>query len=191
VATDLDRLLESIDPRAVRDRVAARVDDAVNSFPWRRASIGRWDDFQRCLAEFHSHIASAALHSAFRADSLDFDWGRCVHLLRGAFGGEGEKAAFEMGRTGAEGGLLRVLRTIAEGLVEDFSENEVSARIVQWWQSRSSDELLQAADEYIEKWGHLLPSELTEGSAARLRVNFLQVLREHPRLLRRVRRVGG
>ena len=45
-------------------------------------------------------------------------------------------------------------------------------------------------DEYLKKYGHLLPSELTEGSAARVRANFPKVLAQHPKILQKTRRLG-
>jgi len=54
----------------------------------------------------------------------------------------------------------------------------------------SVEEQLAASTEYLQKYGHLLPSELTEGSAARIRANLPKVLEEHPHLIQRLRQVG-
>ena len=43
--------------------------------------------------------------------------------------------------------------------------------------------------EYISKHGHLLPSELVEGSAVRIRMFFIKVLEEHPRLIKNLRKL--
>ena len=48
----------------------------------------------------------------------------------------------------------------------------------------------QASTEYLDKYGHLLPSEMTESSAARIRGGFFTVLENHPKLVQRLRRVG-
>ena len=191
MATKLERLLENIDPSRTYDQVSARVDRAVNTFAMRRTVIGDWDQYRRILAEFCRHIEKAVLR--IRSDvpvSNEFYWGQCVNHLNRAFGPTGYKAAFEMVRTGKEGGLYRILRTIADLMAENYAENEISARISHYWRHLTVDEQLAASKEYLRKYGHLLPAELTEGSAARLRANFPRVLEEHPKMVHRMRRVG-
>ena len=129
------------------------------------------------------------IRSGFSADP-EIDWGRCYYLLVKEFGLNGEKAAFEMVRTGVEQGLYGVLRAIARRMIDEYSGNEIAARIATFWESLSTDEKLAASKEYLDKYGHLLPSELTSGSAARIRFNFLQVLKEHPGMMKRLRNIG-
>ena len=45
--------------------------------------------------------------------SSDVAWGRCCQVLAHVYGRDGDKAAFEMARTGSEGGLWAVLRKFA------------------------------------------------------------------------------
>ncbi|MBC8218657.1 MAG: hypothetical protein H8E73_09345, partial [Planctomycetes bacterium] len=49
------------------------------------------------------------------------------------------------------------------------------------------EQKFNVSSEYITKYGRFLPSELTEGSAARIRANFPKVLEKHPRLIQRIR----
>ena len=189
--TTLDQLLERIDPQRTLDETDACADEAVNSFPLRSAELTEWEEFRVCLTSFMRHVEEAVLHvRAMPEASLDFEWGRCVRLLIHEYGRDGEKAAFEMARTGNEGGLYAVLKRLARRIAQQYGENEVVARIGTWWDTLSVDEKFTATDEYLREYGHLLPSELTEGSAARVRANFPKVLEEHPRLLQRMRRVG-
>jgi len=83
-----------------------------------------------------------------------------------------------------------VLAANAMRIAEDMSETEIAARVNAFWQAHSADEVLDAAQQYLARYGHLLPSELTEGSAARIRANFVRVLENHPKLVQRLRRVG-
>jgi hypothetical protein len=187
----LERLLESIDPSRTLDEVSARVDQAINSFSVRRAVIEDWNEYESFLAGFYRHIWTTVLRvGPGIPKSREFDWGQCTDLLNKAFGTSGYKAAFEMVRTGKEGGLYRVLKTIGDLMAEKYAKNEISARISHYWQSLSIDERLAAPDEYLQQYGHLLPQELTEGSAARIRANFPKVLEEHPGMLRRMRQIG-
>ena len=122
--------------------------------------------------------------------AFDFDWGRAVAVLTKIYGRNGQKAAFEMARTGNEDGLYGVLKAVAMRLAEDLSKNEIVSLVHTFWQDHTPGEVLTASQEYLAKYGHLLPSELTEASAARLRANFLKVLENHPELVQRLRRVG-
>jgi hypothetical protein len=106
------------------------------------------------------------------------------------YGTNGEKAAFEMVRTGSVGGLYTVLKAVASRMIDDYAGNEISGRIRYFWENLSIDEQVEATEEYLGKYGHLLPSELTEGSAARIRANFIKVLEEHSHLIKRMRDIG-
>ena len=187
----LDRLLESIDPARTLDQVSARVDEAVNSFPVKSGLIKDWQGFRTILTEFYRHVENSTLRiqSGFSPDPA-IDWGRCCNLLLKEYGPNGEKAAFEMVRTGVEQGLYGVLRAVARRMIDEYSSNEIAARISNFWESLSIDEKLAVSKEYLDKYGHLLPSELTSGSAARVRANFLKVLQEHPHMIKRLKNIG-
>jgi len=191
MTTNLDMLLESIDPSRTYDHVSARVDEAVNNFAMHRPIIEDWDEYENYLADFYRHIEKVVLRMGSGVpDNREYYWGQCANLLNKAFGPSGYKAAFEMVRTGKEGGLYQVLKTVADLIAEKYTQNEIFARISHYWESLTLDEKLAAPDEYLSKYGYLLPSELTEGSAARLRANFPKVLEEHPKMIRQMRRIG-
>jgi hypothetical protein len=190
VQTKLDKLLESIDPVQTVDEVSARVDEAINSFNVGPGVIRQWEEFQLISAKFFCHIENIVLRiHPPRSLYPDFDWGRCYRLLINEYGTSGEKAAFEMVRTGAEGGLYAVLKSIAKQMINQYAGNEISGRISCYLENLTVDQHIAASQEYLLKYGHLLPSELTEGSAARIHVNFIKVLEEHPNLIKRMRNI--
>ena len=125
----------------------------------------------------------------FQSPSDDIDWGRCCRILIKEFGPNGEKAAFELTRTGVQDGYYGVLKKVAQQMVDEYSGNEISAKIGFFWNNLNVKEKMGVIDEYLKKYGHLLPSELTEGSAARIKMNFIKVLEEHPRMIKRLRKV--
>ena len=117
--TKLDRLIESIDPTRTVDDVTVRIDEAVNSFRLDRPQIDRWDDFSACLARFFRHVEDHALRARKPLPvNLEMDGSRCMHALRQVFGPNGDKAAFEMARTGLDGGLRAVLQAVASRMAE-------------------------------------------------------------------------
>jgi hypothetical protein len=187
----LATLLERIDPRRTLDDADRRIDDAINSFPIPTGVLTRWEDFQRCVVHFHRHAEQKILGiSAPIAGSDEFHWGRCLGMLMKAFGRNGEKAAFELTRTGVEGGINRVLREMARAMSEDYGKNWVETQIWNYWNSLSMAEKLAAPDDYLRQFGHVIPSEMAECSAGRIRANFPKFLIEHPGLVRRLRDVA-
>ena len=191
MATKLDKLLENIDPEKTITETYNRANHALNTFNYSAAQIEAWNDFKCCMENFLRHVDSCVLRLRKPLDvASDYYWPHCVRVLLDIYGINGEKAAFEMARTGNDGGLYAVLKAMAMRVTEDYSKNEIKARVNQYWNDLPVDEKLEAADEYIEKYGHLLPSELTEGGAARIRANFPKFLEKHPAMIQKLRGVG-
>jgi len=192
MSTRLDSLLQSIAPERTLEELDRRVDGALNSF-LAESQLTDWNAFRRCLVRFLSHVDSRLLRvpgQRMPEADLDYQWGRCCQVLMKLYGSSGEKAAFEMARTGNQGGLRSVLRKFARERAKELAESEVAAKVGTYWNGLSATEKLTASDEYLSKYGHLLPSELTEKSAARIRANLPRVLQEHPELLQRMQQVG-
>ncbi len=188
--TKLERLLESIDPQRTLDETSARVDRAVNSFGLARARISDWDDFTATMGRFVRHVENTVLRLSpdFQA-SPQIDWGLCRKMLEVEFGHNGPIAAFEMARTGVEGGLYAVLQAVAKRIVSEYGAQEIAARVGEYWGGLTTDEKLAAAGEYLGKYAHLLPPDAVDGGAAGLWPHFPQVLQQHPHLLQRLRRL--
>ena len=187
----LDALLKSIASEKTIDQVSARIDTAINSFPLNSAVVTDWNEFMHILANFYCLVESRALglHQD-RKPNFDFDWGRCCNLLLKHWGLSGEKAAFEMARTGNEGGLKRVLETIASLMSQQYAENEITSRSLHFWNPLTTDEKFTVMDIYLKKYGHLLPSELTESNAIRLRTKFHTVFKQHPYMMKKLGSIG-
>lgn len=184
--TELDDLLYSVHPKRTLEAVARSVDEAVNAFGHEAVLITDFQELGSVLVRFHDHVvAHLGGIDEMPPGGADLAWGQCIQILRRAFGSSGEKAAMELARTGAEGGLYAVLKAVAKGLAERHAENEIKARIAAYWNDLSTEEKLVAPEEYIRKWGHLLPAE-TEGFAGRIRGDFVKVLQEHPHMVQRM-----
>ena len=185
--TKLDRLLEFIRPERTMVETFNRANEAVNTFRIDTARIEKWDQFRYCMGEFLRHLDSCVLRLRKPVDvSTDYYWSKCQQVLCRVYRSNGEKAAFEMARTGNEKGLYGVLKAVAMHMAEKYSKNDISAKVDAYLRSLSVDEQFEACSEYIAKYGHLLPSEITESSAGRIRANFHKVLEEHPGLIQRI-----
>ena len=190
--TGLDMLLQDIDPIRTVEDVAARVDKAINTFRFGSGIVSEWDDFKNLLTGFTSHVQSVILGmSRIPTSYPEIYWGRCIRSLIKEYGQNGEKAAFEIARKGVEGGIRAVMAAIGRRMLDEYSRNEITAKVVRFWEGLSTEEREAATDEYLKKYGHLLPSEITEKGALRVRASFIKVLEEHPHLIRRLRNAGN
>ena len=190
--TGLDMLLQDIDPIRTVEDVAARVDKAINTFRFGSGIVSEWGDFKNLLTGFTSHVQSVILGmSRIPTSYPEIYWGRCIRSLIKEYGQNGEKAAFEIARTGVEGGIRAVMAAIGKRMLDEYSRNEITSRVVRFWEGLSTEEREAATDEYLKKYGHLLPSEITEKGALRVRASFIKVLEEHPHLIRRLRNAGN
>ena len=191
MSTKLDKILDSIDPTLTLDQVSARVDDAVNSFQVGTAAIDDWATFKAILTRFFRHVENFILQiKYFPSPNPDIDWGRCCRLLMQEFGPSGEKASFEMARTGKEGGIYAVLKAIAKRMIREYGQNEIMAKANTFWEGLTLDEKMTIPNEYLDKYGHLIPEELSEGTGVMVRANFPSVLKEHPNITSRLRNIG-
>ena len=187
--TKLDRLLEAIDPEKIIEQTYHRANEAINSFRYKKAKIDKWNEFRSCMAEFLRHLDQGILNLSQPVDApTDFYWGQSVQPLLKIYGINGEKAAFEMARTGNEGGMYAVLKAFAMQKCEEYSQSEISAKVLAYWNNLPVDEKFKTMDEYLQKYGHLFPAELTEKNAVRLRANFWKVLEKHPHMVQNLRR---
>lgn len=186
----LQRLLHSLDPIRVLETVECRADDAINRFSMRSARVESWGQFQSLMTDFWLHsyctLLGANAHAGYdRGYTCD----RAMKTLCDIYGyPSGFKAAFELARTGAEGGLYEVLKRVSRQLADEQTRSIISAAVSGFWSRLSVDELHAATDEYLRDYGRYLPSEMVENGAARLRANFTRVLERHPALIRRIRR---
>ena len=180
MSTKLDRLLEAIHPDITLMPIFDRAGIAVNSFPFPDVIITQFDRFRYLFVSFNQHLEA----KIFRIESMpdmgvDFHWSRCYQILKQIYGPNCEKTAFDMIRTNKEGGLREVINKFTDTVVQNYASNEISAKISFYINNLSVPEKIAAGKEYVQKYGHLLPNELTESTAVRIQANFAKVLEKH------------
>jgi len=121
-----------------------------------------------------------------RYDEHEFEL--CRRVLTSAYGDWVE--AFKMVVTGARGGLYAVCQQIARRLVEEHSSNHINSAVSRFWDGLTSDELIAAASEYVDKNGYLWPPDMRDSNGLRLKVSFCQVLAQHPFRVRQLGQLG-
>ncbi len=187
----LNEFLESIDPERILEKDSARVYDALVHFPMPAKAITQWMEYENFMARLYCHLECAFLGIyPARAVNHGFDWGRCQNLLIRIYGHDGWKSSFDMTRTGMEGGLGAVVNAVAQHLITQYSNNGIESRVLEFWNSLSTDDKISTAKEYIEKFRHFIPPELTESGAVRIIAEFPRVLAAHPYMLLKLRKIG-
>ena len=191
MTTTLDRLLESISPEKTIEQTYNRANEAIVSFDFDKAKVESWEEFKYCMAKFLKHLDERVLKLKTPLDvPLTKYWPYCIRPLLKIYGGNGDITAFMIANTGNEGGLYAVLKAFAMYKAEEYSRNEIKAKINVCWQELSPREWLQASEEYVSKYGDIIPSELSEKSAPLIRGHFWKVLEKHPFIVQRLRQTG-
>lgn len=189
--TKLDKLIDNIDPTATLDRISFMVDKAVISFKAGSGVVKNQEEFESIMVNFFCHVENVVLKiNPRRLPHPDMDGHRCNNMLRKEYGPNGENTAFVIAKSGTEGGLYSVLRAVARHMADEYAENYIGSFISEFWDSLSVDEKLAVSKEYLDKYGRLIPSELMEGGAVRVRAFFWKVLEEHPKIINRLRNVN-
>jgi hypothetical protein len=189
--TKLDAFLKTIDPKQILDPLRVRADNGLNTFRYKQASIQDFREFTMLLGNFFGHMESKMIRfNSPRPSDVGYDYGRCYHLLKGQFGEHVHKMVFNRARTGVDGGLYGVLKLVADLMIQDYAGNEIRARVGSFYGSLSTKEQMEIPKEYVKKYGHLLPSDITEGNAVWVVANFPRVLEEHPYTVAGIRRLG-
>lgn len=184
----LDELIAAIDPEKTLDVMDERLDEALRTFDYPGGSVPDYKAFKDCIARFYWHVDSILLGLYDRLPKdMERHRGQATRMLMKAWGPDGDKAAANMAIYGVEGGLRRVLQTIAEELAKEYKENRVSGTVHDFLDGLSIDEKIAAAHEYVQKYGHLLPRDVTRDGAPRVVGFFRKFLKEHPHIVKRLR----
>ena len=82
---------------------------------------------------------------------------RCLRFIERAYGTNGYHTVYNIVETGKEGGLYQVFKKIADAMIETYAENQIGYELHKYYDGLTADEKLAAVDEYLRKYGHLLP----------------------------------
>ncbi|VGO19135.1 hypothetical protein [Pontiella sulfatireligans] len=187
-ASRLQRLLANIE--GIPSCIDQKVDAALNGFAVKTAILTDWDSYCECLARCLSHVEATLLGINPGPVDIQFCSNRCWHLLKRKYGDSAAQAAFEEVRTGSGGGLRGVLRILALEYGAEYSRNLISVTVESYFSHRSVEQLMADAKEYMATYHQILPPEITEGTGARIHSGFRKALKQHPYLMRRLRRTS-
>jgi hypothetical protein len=185
-----DCFLDGLHPTRIMDPVRRDLQRALETFPHKTSRITSWPEFQHrfILLCRHCEAILLGLQDGLPPCSFEFDWQQLKRYLVAAFGSSGDKAAFEIARTGSEGGADAVANEVGRAIASERIDALISAQVWGYWNALSTADKLAAGDWFLARCGYLYPEELKEGSAARIRAYLPQVLLQYPHLLDRIRR---
>lgn len=167
-------------------QVELQINDRFNAFQMPEASrVTSLQEFEDLTARLYWSLVCPALSTQLPALKLHAGHAPAL-LLEREYGANAHLHAFDIARSGAEGGLWGILQTLARLTQEQMFERLSLVVVTSYWQSTSAEQLVKDAHDYLKEYGHLMPGEMTEGSQAFLLGNFRKVLLEHPNLIRKL-----
>jgi len=161
-------------------------DYAINSVSV-KGPVGSFNEFKQILIEVIVLVQKYVLKTQKTVEgSQTFYLDIAYKVLQKVYGPNGEKAAFEMSRTGKEGGISAVIRSLAYGYTDILFKDEAKAKVGVLWAKLSHDQKFSIMDQYVSTFGYLWPDELVENGAVRLKMNFPKTLQLHIEQIRKL-----
>ena len=171
-------LKELTEPRYTEKRHLG-ADRAINAISV-RDSVSSFDNFMQILIEVIVLVQKHVLKVQRAVEGAeDFYLDIAFKVLKKEYGSNGEKASYEICRTGKEGGINAVIRSLAYGYADILFENEAKAKVGVIWEKLSNDKKCLVMDQYVSEFGYFWPDELIENEALRLKLNFPKTLQMH------------
>lgn len=191
--TKLDELLKKIDPKNTIDYFNAILDKALNSYHYSMSSISDFDKLLKLLGDFYWYMDKKMLGWDDELEQPeDMRIGFCEEILLKVYGRHYRTAVFDIAKSGVEGGLYGILKKIGEAMARKNAERRIDIAATEFYNELMADLKFydQTVKEYAEKYGHLLPERLIKDDAIDLKINFYEVLKNHPYLVKRMREIG-
>ena len=191
--TRLERFEYSLGPQLATDGIDREVDATLNRLVLPRATVGSATELRAVLLDvwrdFHGHVWGCG--ASLPAIDAGREWEFCRDILDDAFGEPaGWKTALDLACTGIHGGMYGVAVKFVRKAAEQYLDRLIDTSVKILWHSLSCAEQFTMMDEYLQKYGSLLPPSLAQGGVAEMWVHFPRILKEHPRLLQRMSRFG-
>ena len=180
----MDRLLWALHPDRAIHPWHRCADAALANFERPRGQITTLSAFADVVVVFYWHVLGHLLGLGAPLQlSTKAAWSAVREILQKTYGPAGHVAAFEMTRTGVNGGLPAVLRTIANKMAERASREEIHRQVTGFWNLLSTAGWLATGPLLLQRLQALLSPELAIEIAARLQADPPAFLEELPQLL--------
>ena len=146
------------------------------------------NDYDQFLASFYWHLYCPEME-------VESNWnqhhryieGKAFNLLQREYGPNARIRTFDLARSGSEGGLLAILRTLRQLVLDEFFVNQTNALVDHYWRNSTNEEILADGRDYLAEYGDMLPQEMAESSGAAILANYRKVLAQHPMHIHKLR----
>jgi hypothetical protein len=188
MATKLKQLIDKIDYKNLFDADARRVERVLAQYGSARNTVENYDEFKKCLIEFVGDIYGAIINTpnAFKSanDSIMYDL--ALRFLNAKYPGNTETTVYEIMRSGAEGGVYQVLKTLAQIMSDKIYRDGVDHYIGRYLDEIGFEGREAAVKEYLAEYGSILPTNYKNDPNMVL-ISFDKVLHEHALMMKRLR----
>jgi len=191
--SQLDDLLERIDPKKTIDHGNALLDKALNSYHFAKSQVESHDEFKQVCGDFYWHVESTLLGVGSSVSPNDqMKQGFALGILGDIFGKHNTDAAYQIARSGVEGGLYGVLRKMGEAMAKKHVDTQIGVEVSEFVNQlmKNLPEFHATVEEYAQKYGRLLPREALEDNAFDIKIGFWKVLQNHPYMVKSMREIG-
>ncbi len=186
--SSLEELLETIDPSRTYDVFRRRFDEALRTFPFQSFRVNDWASCDLFVASLFARINTVLLQGA-SDNNLDLGLVTFRNVFRSMYGDRPERLLYERIIHGHDSGMNGFVRDAIDAAVEFCAAVPIANRVDEYIDSLSNDEYDTAARYYLAKWGHLLPSEITDRGLPRFAPLLRQFLKQHPRSVLQMRKI--
>lgn len=184
----LEELLEIIHPSRTYDVYRRKVDNALLNFPFQSFQINSWGSCDYFVPSFFAKINTVFL-PAEAESNLELGLITFHNVYRPVYGEQPEKPIYDRIIYGHEGGMHGFVKESIDVTVEFLAAVPIANRVDEFMDGLSDDEYSVVASEYLAKYGHLLPDEIVSKRELYLPWILRQFLKQHPRLMLRMRNI--
>jgi len=191
--SEFNMMISRLDPSKNIEIAARLADQAFDSYDCDKAQLTSREEFEDRITVFY-HRLNTYLYKTTPIDESDLHWrlkGEAFEALRKMYGEYGFDIAFNMAKTGLDGGFYKILKDLAFHVAEEAHSTVIQSVVATFMQSVfPAEERQAAAREYVRKFGHLLPNNLVEDNGFTISLNLEEFLMNHPKLIKRARDAG-
>jgi hypothetical protein len=186
--SNLKQLLEKIDYRNLFEEDQRRVDHVLTRYRSVKNTIGNYNEFQDCLINFVSQIYSAIINvpKAFDTANRSIMYDLALTFLKSKYPRNTERTLYEIMHSGSEGGVYRILKTLAKIMSEKIYQDGIEYHVALYLNEMDFEEKEAAVKEYIKEYGSILPGNYQRDPIS-IMISFDKVLQQHPIMMKRLR----
>lgn len=184
---DLDRILDGLDERRIAQEIELRVEMALKGFPVSSPVVQSYPEMEILAAKFYQD-AMEQMDGAKISDTAAR--GFIALLLPRAFS-DGIAEAADVAITGVHGGVMAILRKVADAISRQLVEQHVSGTIAEGVDMSNRADKVELMSSYIDTIKPNMPSTEKHKYAEEMAGRPERVLKNHMQIESSLRKTFG